>query len=435
MVQRFEKRGTVFVSELDDDAARILGRENSELALFTYLMQGRGVGIHPAYSWQNPKIRPLIYGDMEFLKGKDVEIILGDSEATDEYIAERMDKLQKAASETKMENNELQQYLKFSPEQMRKDCDVLDEFLVAEGKIHQIGWSRDERFRKLVREELRLVNYVRYGRHLGALLLNNGWHLSSFQLKGLIDRLVAATEKKDKLLSCDSIVAQLLERDYTQVAIKEINDRLHILHWKAHRGEGLEVPLVNKLDGGVVNPANPDLFWPATDVIVGKETVQELHALRWSEKFRLARELGDSHEWKRFLSVYYLAVDELAKGSKGLDPEKVRERVAKAYPRTSKAVVGAIPKWETAILAGWLGAVGCGIGAIFVGGTVGTVLGSIAVPTLGGVLTPRGPAKKIFSAIKTAIRESTYCDKGELTKALKECLDSLREKTREKPPY
>ena len=419
---RIEKRGTVFVPELDDDAAKILGPDYGQLALFTYLMQGRKVVIHPAYGWQNPNARPLVYKDLKFLQCDDVEIILGNSEATDEYIAERIEKLQQGAAATKIENAELQQYLQFSPEQMQKDCDILDEYLVAEGKVHPIGWSRDERFRKLVREELKLVEFVRYGRHLGALLLDNGSHLSGHRLQGLLDRLVACTEDTERLLSCDSIVAELMENDYPQAAITKINGRLHLLHWKAHSGEGLEVPLVNKLDSDIIEPTDPVLFRSVMEVIVGREAVEKLYALPWPEQFRLARDLRETPEWEMFLSVYYAATDELAKGSKGLDPEKVSEWVMTAYPSTAKVVAGAIPKWQTAILAGWLGAVGCGIGSMLVGGPVGIVIGGVAVVALGGVITPGRPAKKILGSIITAIREGAYCDKSELRKAIGECI-------------
>jgi hypothetical protein len=416
----------IFVPELDDDATRILGRDTGKIALLTYLMLGKYAVIHPAYDWQNPKARELTLGDLDFLKGEDVRIILGNSEATDEYIFDRIDKLEQAVSLTKMDINELKQYLRFTPEQIKKDCDIFDELLVSEGKVHDINWSRDERFRQLVREELKLVKYIRYGQHLGALLFDKASHLSHSERHGLIDRLIDFTEDKAKLLSCDSIVAELSKSDYTQSAIEKIDARLHVLHWKAHEGTGLIVPLVSRLDRGVIHPFDPEVFWGITNVIVGEKTTDELLSLPWSEQFRLVRELKSVDEWTNYLSVYHLAVDELSAGCKDLDPEKVKKQICEVYEGTGKAVLSAIPKWQTAILIAWLSAVGTGVGGLFVPGIIGIAMKISGIVSLGGVVNPVKPTKKILEAIKTAVRESAYCDRTELKNALRKCLDAMK---------
>lgn len=422
---RFGKHSTIFVPELDDDAVRILGRDTSQLALFAYLMLGRKIGIHPAYQWQHPEGRDLIHCDLDFLKCKDVHIILDDFDTTDEYIFDRIENLTGAVTLPAIDNTELQQYMRFTKDEIQRDCDVLDEYIVAEGRIVRTGWSPDERFRKLVRDELELVRQVRYGSHLGALLLNRGSHLFHAQLQGLIDRLVDVSKDMKRTFSCYSVISELVAMDYAHEGIGKINDRLHLLHWKAHGGDGIEVPLVYKLERGLVHPMDPDLFWSVSSVILGQQIVEELLRLPWPEQFRLARALQDDVDWTNYLSLYYVAVDELSRESQTLDADKVRRHLNQAYSSTARAVLKGIPKWEVAVLSSWLGAV-YGVSSIPVPGIVGTVVKVASVIVLGGIVSPLPKIRKFGTAIVKSIRESATCDRKQLAKSLQERLSKLR---------
>ncbi len=227
-------------------------------------------------------------------------------------------------------------------------------------------------------------------------------------------------------MSCDSIVGELGKSGYTQSAIETIDARLHVLHWKAHEGTGLMVPLVSRLDRGVIHPFDPEVFWQITNIMIGKRTTDELLSLPWSEQFRLARELKVDDKWANYLSVYHLAVDELSAGCKDLDPEKVKKKICEVYEGTGKTILSAIPKWQVAILGAWLGAVGTGVGGLFVPGIIGVGMKISGIIGLGGIMSPAKPTKKILKAIKTAIRESADCDKTELKDALKMCLDNMK---------
>lgn len=425
MAENMENEG-IFVPELDDDAAQILGQDTGKLALLTYLLLGKYVVIHPAYSWQNPKTRELTLEDQDFLEGKDVRIILGNSETTEEYIFNRFAKLKQLEYLIKMDINELKQYSRFDPEQIKKDCDTFDEFLVAEDKVHDISWSRDDRFRQLVRGELELVKYLRYGNHLGALLSDNASHLSHNEKCGLIDRLIDFTKDTTRLLSCDSIMAEIAKKGYTPLAIKKIDARLHVLHWKAHEGTGLMVPLVSRLDRGVIHPFDPEVFWQITNVIIGKETTNKLISLPWSEQLRIVRDLKVNPRWANYLSVYHMAVNMLSADFKDLDPEKVKKQICEVYKGTGKVVLSAIPKWEVAILGAWLASIGAGVGSLFVPGITGVFMRISGMVGLGGTLAPIKSSKKILEAIITSVRESANCDKTELRNALRKCLDSMK---------
>ena len=422
----FGKHDTIFVPELDDDAVRILGRDISQLALFTYLMLGKKIAIHPAYQWQHPDGRELIQSDLDFLKGNDIHIILDDFETTDEYIFDRIENLSRSVTPTAVDNTELQQYKKYTKDEIQRDCDILDEHIVAEGRIIRTEWNPDERFRKFVRDELELVRQIRYGSHLGALLLNRGKKLSHAQLQGLIDRLVDLSKNMDRTFSCDSVISELVVMDYPHVGIGSINDRLHLLHWKAHGGNGIEIPLVHKLERDLIHPMDPDFFWSISRTILGQTIVEKLLRLPWPVKFRLARALQHNPEWAKYLSLYYAAVDQLSKESHNLDADKVKKCLSQDYLSTPRAVLKGIPKWEAAVLSSWLGSVGYVVSNITMYGKLDTFVNVASVMLLGGLVSPWQKIRKLGTAIVNSIRESGTCDRKQLVKSLQVRLNELR---------
>ena len=135
----------------------------------TLLLQKRVV-LHPAYLWQSHATHELItLGDEEELIAPgSVDVVLGNSSSISDYMHERMSKLQGAPDGQLLLETELQQYLQYG-DALRDEAGLFDETLCGKSAIHPLKWSRDSRFRQLIREGY-LLNEIPFGPHLLAII-------------------------------------------------------------------------------------------------------------------------------------------------------------------------------------------------------------------------------------------------------------------------
>ena len=417
----------IFTPEFDDDAKRILGRDISIEATLAYILLGKRIGLHPAYTFQDEKTRELILKDPEyFLEGQEVEIILGNSKTAVDYQFERIDKVRQICTSLCCPNIELEQYNRFTSDEIKRDCGLFDDHIVARGSVHPISWSRDAKFRESVRSEIEHVRNVRYGKHLGALIKNAGSHLNASQLQGVLDKLVQLSEDTSYTFSCDSVIAMLIENGFDSMATKIINERLHVLHWKAHEGHDLIVPLAHKLDKDEPHPLDPELFWLTLKIFLGEKIVGAFLEKPWKEQLRIARELRENPIWQRFVAQYISIVEMLAKYT-SLKPEKIKSRLKECRPTTSKAAWNELNKWEVVLLTMLLLALGSGITACFIGpGVLQSILAATGVFGGGAGISSIKKLPNIPKSIVQGIRQSAEYDTKELKRILKSKLDMLR---------
>jgi len=416
----------IFVPEFDDDAKRILGRDISRDATLAYMLLGKHIGVHPAYIFQCDNTRQLILNDPRyFLGGQDVEIVLGNSTTAVDYMFERIEKVKNIPTPSSS-NIELDQYNRFTSEEIKRDCEIFDDLLVSRGAVHPISWSRDKKFRELVRKDIELVNNIRYGKHLGALIKNTGAHLHSGELRGLLDKLVTMSNDTSRTFACDTVIAILIEKNFDSLATSLISERLHVLHWKAHDGHGMVVPLAHKLDTEEPHPFDPDLFWLTLKTFLGKDIVDTFLNKSWKEQIRIARELNDNPIWKKFVTQYISIVEMLAKYM-NLSPEKIQTQLKECRPSTFKAVWSTLEKWEVTLLLILLMALSSGVKACFMDpGLLQSILGSIGVVGGGIGLTSIHKLSDISHLLVKGVKESASYEKNELKRILRNKLDMLK---------
>lgn len=417
----------IFMPEFDDDAKRILGRDTSVEATLAYILLGKRIGLHPAYMFQDKNTRDLILKDPEyFLKGQEVVVILGNSKTAVDYQFERFEKVRQIGTSPYCPNVELEQYKRFTVDEIKRDCGLFDDHIVARGAVHPIAWSRDRKFRKLIRDDIELVRNIRYGNHLGALIQNAGSHLNHSQLQGILDILVQLSEDTSHTFSCDSVIAMLIENQFDSIATKVINERLHVLHWKAHEGHDLIVPLAHKLDKKEPHPLDPEMFWLTLKMFLGKKIVNTFLEKPWKEQLRIARELKEDPIWQKFTTQYISIVEMLAKYS-SLEPEKIKSRLKECRPTKTIAAWNALNKWEFILLMILLVSLGSGITAIYLDpGVFQQILGTTGLIGTGSGISSIKKIGNIPRCIIQGLRQTAEYDTEELKRLLKNKLDMLQ---------
>lgn len=417
----------VFVSEFDDEAKRFLGRDISREAVLAYILLGKNIGIHPAYAFQDSASMSLILQDAKiFLEGEEVEIILGNSTSTVDYIFDRIEKVRQQGTSNYCTNTELEQYGVFTDEQIRKYCEVFDNHLVARNAIHPIAWSSDHKFRKLVRNDIESVRYIRYGSHLGALIKTGGYNLNSNQTQGLMDEIIDLSEDMSHTFSCDTVTTKLIKNMFNSAATNRINERLHVLHWKAYEGYDVVVPFAHKLEKGEPHPLDSELFWVTLKMFLGDKIVQAFLTKSWGEQLRIARDIKENPLWQKFTSQYIEVVEMLAQFT-SLEPDKILSRLKECRPTKGEMVWDIVNKWELTSLSMLLLASSSSIAAILSGPSItNSILAVTGVvgSSLGG--SPVKSAKKIIDAVSQGIRQSAEYDTKELKRILENKLDMLR---------
>lgn len=417
----------IFITEHDDESKEILGRDISVKATLAYILLGKRIGLHPAYMFQDKDTRSLILQDPEyFLKSPEVEVILGNSNTTVDYQLERIEKVRQIGTSLFCPNIELEQYNKFTEDEIKKYCGLFDDYIVGRGSVHLIAWSRDHKFRKLVREDIELVRYIRFGNHLGALIKTAASGLGHNEIQGLLDKLIQLSHDTSNTFSCDSIIATLIENRLNLTNTKVINHRLHILHWKAHEGHDLVVPLAYKLDKGVPHPLDSELFWLTLEMFLGERIIKVFLEKTWTEQLRIARELRDTPIWQKF-AAQYLDIVQMLSEYMSLNPETIKRRLKECRPTIISAVWDAQNKWEVLLLTVLLLSLGSGVAACFIGsGILQSVLAATGVIGGGAGISSVKYTPNIVRCVIQGIRQSAEYDTKELKRILENKLDMLR---------
>lgn len=340
----------IFVPELDDDATKILGKDTSEEAILAYLLFGGQIVLHPAYEFQNPKANKLVFGlGGKLLQPPMVQIILGDSTSVEQYLPNRTNKLSEAEAKENIEMPELDQYRRYSKEQIRELSQILDQRFLGDKGVFRIAWSRDLKFRHLVREELKRYAYL--GDHLAPILLFHRSYLGERRVKYLIEKLISITKDSSRLVSCDTILGYLKKNGFRANELTLIEHRLHILHWEAVEGEGLRVPILNRLLRGKLDPYDHQVFWQATCFLIGSEDVEKMFKLPWADKLSTCIELRNDPTWQHYVAIYRSIVETTSAEMSGINQQSVMSELRKRFPSKTKFTLDHMSKLELAALA------------------------------------------------------------------------------------
>src|SRR5688500_9541037 len=137
----------------DDAAISRYGALGAKRSFIAYLLLGRSVVVHPAYAFQEPRTRELLLNCSPIIAPPKVQLILGNSDTVGEYILTRSETLSSAAHESGQVTHELAQYQALG-EELYAISDRLEDKFGGRTTSKSIQWSRDAKFRELVRGEL-----------------------------------------------------------------------------------------------------------------------------------------------------------------------------------------------------------------------------------------------------------------------------------------
>jgi len=358
----------VFWAEADDDAARLMGnRRLPQLALAAYMLLHRTVVAHPAYVWQSHTTRDLIIPDgNQLIVPPNISVILGNSSTTRDYITERIEKLRPLEEESHVSGSELQQYMRHGND-LWSDVSRIDERLSVPGSIHLISWSRDLAFRRLIRQDLE--NEIPFGPHLLAQLHR---HMPAGRIADAVRRVEALTHDERRLVSVDTVSCNLMANGYPAQFVGPVVDRLHVLHWKSHEGDGLAVPLLGQFGADHLDVSDPLVFWNVMDRLLGPELRTGVTEYAWVDACRLIADLRNDALWKTLVVRYVELVELVNTDNAELRQEIVLDGLGQQYPSLIKTL--GIPRLSkfgllsvvctilglstTSGLLGWGGAIG-----------------------------------------------------------------------------
>ena len=320
-----------FWAEADDDALRIEGKHAAQSALLAYLLLRKQVVMHPAYIWQSSQTHSTIIDERsELITSPNLHLILGDSPNVEAYIRDRKTKLER---EARIRNTpdipELYQYARHGDGLIR-DSVRLDERFTAKNAIHEISWSRDDRFRHAVERDLKekLVT----GHTLYALIFRRQGRCSAYKFEEFIQKLIDRTLSKRMLCSVDSLMAMLINEGFGPRFLGPVFDRLHILHWESHNGLGLRVPLLSRVLHGSLDPYDPKVCWNAMEHLIGKDMRKTLLELPWADACGIVADLTTHDEWIDFVATYESIVLVVDSDYDEIAQAVVNEKLDELYP-------------------------------------------------------------------------------------------------------
>lgn len=327
-----------------DEEARLLVPKNPAImgrrSLLAYLLLRRTVIAHPADFWQSSRTNDLLLNaQAQPLLKEAMQIHLGDSATIQDYMTNRIGKLQrdKASSQN---NVELRQYEKYH-NALTAQADQLDDVFTSSGATLVTNESRDKKFRKLIRDDL--LSDIPIGPQLGGCIRKV---LRKNEADSIVKALADLTRDRRRFLSIDGIVFRLVEAGCPHYMVDRIFRRLQLLHWEARKQGNVDVPLLARASAGKLDSADPEVFWMAVDYLVGKEFQQALMALPWQTAVFIACELRADQEWARFIETYEVIVETVERDHGRIAEDLVAADVVARYPTLLRIAINTKPdKW------------------------------------------------------------------------------------------
>lgn len=358
---------SIFWAGGDDDAIRLYGESASKQSLLAALLLADSVVLHPAYVYQEARTQALILDAPTSVIGPPhVQLILGDSATTGQYIEDRVRKLADLQSRVAYPISELDQYQRHGSD-LRRIADALDERFQGTGAKARISWSRDRRFRDLIRDDLTQCTIRRPSLWDDVMAAC----MSPYLRKKVIDEIIGMTADRSQLVSVDSVVAVLKSHGGNARGTGAAESRLHLYHWESHSGDTLRVPIVSQSLHARIDPYDPHVFWGSTRRLLDARGVDSLLRLPWGEACRVAGAVRSDGSWRHYLRFYRNLVEDLDADLRGVDVRRVAAKLAERFPGRWRMMWDA-PSWYgksgfvvslLTLLApfgpiGWLGGVG-----------------------------------------------------------------------------
>lgn len=355
--------------EGDDDARIVGGSCSAPESLLAYALLGRPLVLHPAYVWQSPQTHRMVLNDSgSLLVPPHAKLVLGDSSSTADYMRSRVAKLREAKDKFECGLVELAQYERYGAERITAESEALDERFGNNKGIHGISWSRDKKFRRLLRAEL--ITDDPLGNQLFGLILRARGSRSERIVHRAKDKLVEMTGEPG-VVSRDSVIAALLNEDLERDRLDSVFRRLTQLHWESNHDEGIVVPMLGRLKGKL-DPYDPVVFWAAVKKLIGPGEIRALMGLPWAEACRVVSSIREDGTWQKFLQKYVEIVESVAAEFDGLREKEVVRRVLQEYPSLRKML------WRSTGRVALLSFV-CGVISLY-----GSITGGVGI-TLSGI--------------------------------------------------
>src|ERR1700689_2193072 len=157
----FNRDKGIFFAELDDDFQNLqrLSEEQLLKRATCYFLLAPSLIVHPAYTWRSPMTHRLVHNTAaQLIRPPFAQLELGKHSNIHEYMGTRIDKLRKPRLPTR----ELREYEYYEPD-LYDEATALDvRFQTALSRDVMSANLRDERFRKLLKEDLdRTVDFDR----------------------------------------------------------------------------------------------------------------------------------------------------------------------------------------------------------------------------------------------------------------------------------
>ena len=321
----------IFWAEADDDALRMEDKHVARGSLLAYLLLRKEVVGHPAYTFQSEDTHSILVGSRNTLVAPpNLYMVLGDSPSVEDYMFDRKGKLEREVRVRRTPDiPELVQYARYG-EGLIRDSVYLDEKFTAVNAIHKISWSRDRQFRQVVRRDLEARTPV--GDTLYGLIFRCRGKYPTRKFDDLIQRLIDRTMNMRMLCSVDSFMAILVGKGFDPRDLRQVFDRLHILHWESHSGPGLRVPLLSRKLHGSLDAYDPTVFWKAMEHLIGSDMRRTLLELPWDDACGMVADLRAHGEWIDFVATYELIVQTVDVESEEIFREFVDAELDRAYP-------------------------------------------------------------------------------------------------------
>jgi hypothetical protein len=319
----------VFWAEADDFVQR---REHSLGALYAYLLLRTNVVVHPAYFLQSDSTESVLQiPDRKLLTPPTTKLILGDSPSAEAYIADRIERLSQEARNNPAASSELDRYLRHGgrASEMAK---LLDNRFPGPEGVLQISWSRDARFRKLIREDL--ARQDRVGSGLYARIFQASDPPPQWRAMVAIERLIELTYRSHAEVNLDSILNLFAIHGFDRRRLRGVSDRLHSLHWESQYGESLEVPFLGRHAGDQrLHPLDSEVFWFAVRHMLALDLRARLLGMnQWSAR-DIVMDLRQDPLWRLFVDRYRAVVSVVNEEWAAIREDDVLGGLRQKYPR------------------------------------------------------------------------------------------------------
>ncbi|MBI2916900.1 MAG: hypothetical protein HYY01_02815 [Chloroflexi bacterium] len=297
----------VFFPEADDDYQRVAGICGPALLerVCCYVLLADRVVLHPAYLWQSRITNELFYGPLrQLLTGQDSAILLGDSGTAEDYIKDRVSRLEPTrVGKTVLEYLQYKGWGGVLLDQARE----LDRRFPAQNQIFVKG--RDAKFRRLLESDsLSNLDPQSLRAQIQEYIRLANVRIDQDALDGRLQEFLSSHE----LVSVETFSGFVGDQGLSQLAYSPaFSQRMLNLYYHANLDDRVAAPGLRAIGSRVLDPYDSDVFWQMFKTVFSRRARMVLSASLDPMGIAVVRAVADSPEWREFRTIYFTVLDQV----------------------------------------------------------------------------------------------------------------------------